>query len=308
MTTNSPNQPSFSSPPSLLQVWVMASRPKTLTAAIVPVIVGTALAIQAGQFKVLAALAALLSAVLIQIGTNFANDLFDWEKGADTETRLGPTRVTSAGLLSPQAVRTGMFVTFGLAALFGLYLIYIGGWPILLIGIASILSGIAYTGGPYPLGYNGLGDLFVFIFFGLIAVAGTYYVQAFTVTLPILVAGVAIGGLSTNILVVNNVRDVETDRVAGKRTLAVLLGRNAARAEYLILMILSYSIPFFLWLAFASSPWVLLPLLTLPIAFRLTRTLYSRTEGPILNEALAGTAKLLALYGLLLSVGLVLGG
>ncbi|MGB0387220.1 MAG: 1,4-dihydroxy-2-naphthoate polyprenyltransferase [Ardenticatenaceae bacterium] len=298
--------PGSSPPPSLLKVWLMASRPKTLTVAVVPVIVGTALAVQAGWFEPLAALAALFCSILIQIGTNFANDLFDWEKGADTEARLGPTRVTSAGLLSPNEVRNGMLAMFGLSALLGLYLIYLGGWPILAIGVASILSGIAYTGGPFPLGYNGLGDLFVFVFFGLIAVVGTYYVQALEVTSVAFVASVPIGAIATAILVVNNVRDVDTDRVVGKRTLAVLFGRNAGRAEYVLTMLVSYLTPFFLWLYFGTSPWVLLPLLTLPIAIRLTRIVNTRTDGPILNKALAGTAQLLLLYGILFAVGLAL--
>ena len=304
---NSLNQSPTPSPPdSLLKVWVMASRPKTLTVAVVPVIVGTALAIQAGMFKPLAALAALICSILIQIGTNFANDLFDWEKGADIEARLGPTRVTTAGLLSPEEVRNGMWLVFGLAALFGLYLVYVGGWPILAIGVASILSGIAYTGGPYPLGYNGLGDLFVFVFFGVIAVVGTYYVQALEVTNIAFMASVPIGAIATAILVVNNVRDVDTDRIVGKRTLAVLLGRNGARTQYLITMLVSYAIPFLLWLYFGSSLWVLLPLLTLPIALRLTRIINTRTEGAILNKALAGTAQLLLLYGMLFAVGLAI--
>ena len=304
---NSLNQSPTPSPPdSLLKVWVMASRPKTLTVAVVPVIVGTALAIQAGMFKPLAALAALICSILIQIGTNFANDLFDWEKGADIEARLGPTRVTTAGLLSPEEVRNGMWLVFGLAALFGLYLVYVGGWPILAIGVASILSGIAYTGGPYPLGYNGLGDLFVFVFFGVIAVVGTYYVQALEVTNIAFMASVPIGAIATAILVVNNVRDVDTDRIVGKRTLAVLLGRNGARTQYLITMLVSYAIPFLLCLYFGSSLWVLLPLLTLPIALRLTRIINTRTEGAILNKALAGTAQLLLLYGMLFAVGLAI--
>lgn len=290
--------------PSTFQIWIMASRPKTLTAAIVPVIVGTGLAIHVSSFHFWAALMALLGSIFIQIGTNFANDLFDWQKGADTEERLGPTRVTSAGLLRPEQVRNGMVVIFGLAALCGLYLIYVGGWPILVIGIASILSGIAYTGGPFPLGYNGLGDVFVFIFFGLIAVAGTFYVQALTVTTAVLLASVPIGALATNILVVNNIRDTDTDRVVGKRTLSVLFGRQAARMEYMVLLVVSYLVPFVLWLGFDYSFLVLLPLLSIPRALKWMTIVNTRTEGPILNEALAGTAQLLALYGLLFAVGL----
>jgi 1,4-dihydroxy-2-naphthoate polyprenyltransferase len=292
---------------SAARAWLLASRPKTLPAAAVPVLVGSVLALREGAFRPGVMLAALLSALLLQIATNFANDLYDYRKGADTGARLGPTRVTSAGLLSPESVQAGMIVAFGLAALSGLYLIYVGGWPILLIGIASIISGIAYTAGPFPLGYNGLGDLFVFLFFGLVAVVGTYYVHTLTIALHAFVAAVPVGALATAILVVNNVRDVETDRVAGKRTLAVLFGRNAARAEYVLLLFLSYAALPLLWLLLEGMPWLLLPLLTLPLAYRLARTVTTRTDGPTLNRALAGTAQLMLLHGVLLSVGLVLG-
>ncbi len=249
---------------------------------------------------------ALLAALLIQIGTNFANDFYDWKKGADTAARLGPTRVTSAGLLAPASVQRGVLLAFGLAALVGLYLVALGGWPILLVGVASILSGLAYTAGPFPLGYNGLGDLFVFLFFGIVAVTGTFYVQALTLSEAAFVAAVPLGALATNILVVNNVRDVETDRVAGKRTLAVLLGRNAARAEYALLTLLTVAAPILLWQRFGFSAWVLLPVLTLPLALRLTRTVATQSDGPTLNRALAGTAQLLLLYSLLFTLGLVL--
>jgi 1,4-dihydroxy-2-naphthoate octaprenyltransferase len=251
------------------------------------------------------ALAALFSAVMIQIGTNLANDLFDFKKGADTPTRLGPTRVTSAGLLTPREVEIGMWVVFGLAAASGLYVIYVGGWPMLVIGVASILAGVAYTAGPFPLGYNGLGDLAVFIFFGLVAVLGTYYAQARAVTLGAVLAAVPVGALATAILVVNNVRDADTDRAAGKRTLAVLLGRGAARAEYAVLLTLAYAAPLALWLLRGASVWALLPLLTLPVAVRLARVVIT-TEGPALNRALAGTAQLLALYGVLFALGIAL--
>jgi len=288
-----------------VRAWIMASRPRTLTASIVPVVVGTAVAVRDGVFNPWVALAALFSAVMIQIGTNLANDLFDFKKGADTHTRLGPTRVTSAGLLTPREVEIGMWVVFGLAAASGLYVIYVGGWPMLVIGVASILAGVAYTAGPFPLGYNGLGDLAVFIFFGLVAVLGTYYAQARAVTLGVLLAAVPVGALATAILVVNNVRDADTDRAAGKRTLAVLLGRGAARAEYAVLLTLAYAAPLALWLLRGASVWALLPLLTLPVAVRLARVVIT-TEGPALNRALAGTAQLLALYGVLFALGIAL--
>lgn len=288
-----------------VRTWIMASRPRTLTAAIVPVVVGTAVAVRDRVFNPWVALAALFSAVMIQIGTNLANDLFDFKKGADTHTRLGPTRVTSAGLLTPREVEIGMWVVFGLAAASGLYVIYVGGWPMLVIGVASILAGVAYTAGPFPLGYNGLGDLAVFIFFGLVAVLGTYYAQARAVTLGAVLAAVPVGALATAILVVNNVRDADTDRAAGKRTLAVLLGRGAARAEYAVLLTLAYAAPLALWLLRGASVWALLPLLTLPVAVRLARVVIT-TEGPALNRALAGTAQFLALYGVLFALGIAL--
>lgn len=298
-----------------MRSWFLASRPRTLPAAIAPVIVGSALAYRAGAFVPLAALAALLGAVFIQIGANLANDVYDFKKGADVN-RIGPTRVTTAGLLSPRQVEIGMWVVFGLAALCGLYLAWLGGWPIAAIGLAAIAAAIAYTGGPFPLGYNGLGDVFVFIFFGLAAVMGTYYVQAGAPTWDAFLASLTMGALITNILVVNNVRDADTDRAAGKRTLAVIFGRPAARAEYVAMLFIAYVVPVAHSLIFAGprseakaanpSLWLLLPLLSLPFAARLTRTLYTRTDGPALNRALAGTAQFAALYAVLFSIGLVL--
>jgi len=294
------------SPPlSTLQIWLMAIRPRTLTAAMVPVVVGTALALRVGVFNWPVALVTLCSALCIQIGTNFANDLYDFKRGTDTAARVGPTRVTSAGLLTPRQVATGMWLVFGLAALFGLYLIAIGGWPILVIGVVSIVAAIAYTGGPFPLGYNGLGDVAVFVFFGVIAVVGTFYVETLTVTLEAFLVSLPIGALATNILVVNNVRDADTDRVAGKRTLAVLLGRDAARAEYVGLMLVAYALPIVLWLAFGFQPWVLLPLVSSPLAVRHVRAVYT-VLGPALNATLGGTAQLLAIYGILFFIGIVL--
>ena len=287
------------------QSWIVASRPRTLTAAIVPVVVGSALAWRDGAFHLGAALAALVAAVLIQIGTNFANDLYDFKKGADTVARVGPLRVTSAGLLTPRQVGIGMVVVFGLAMALGVYLIYLGGWPILLIGVFSILAGLAYTAGPFPLGYNGLGDVAVFIFFGLIAVTGTYYVQAHTLTTAVWLAAVPIGAIATAIIVVNNVRDTDTDRAAGKRTLSVLLGRPVARFEYVVLLLIAYATPLVLWLIFQFSLWTLLAWLTLPLAWGHIQALYT-TEGPALNRTLGGTAQLLAQYGALLALGIVL--
>jgi 1,4-dihydroxy-2-naphthoate octaprenyltransferase len=288
-----------------VKAWIMAIRPRTLSAAATPVVVGSAVAVRDGVFHPGVAGAALVSALLIQIGTNLANDLDDYKRGADTPHRLGPTRVTSAGLLSPRAVEAGMWLAFGLAALSGLYVIAAGGWPILVVGVLSILAGIAYTGGPFPLGYHGLGDLAVFIFFGLAGVMGTYYAQARALTPEAALAAIPVGALTTNILVVNNVRDADTDQAAGKRTLAVLLGRGGARAEYVGLLIAAYAAPFVLWLWRGAGGWVFLPLLSLPMAVRLARSLYT-VEGPALNRTLGGAAQLLALYGALIALGLAL--
>jgi 1,4-dihydroxy-2-naphthoate polyprenyltransferase len=301
---------SVTTPRASLRPWLMASRPRTLPASLSPVIVGTALALRGAitrgdPFNPLAALAALAAAVLIQVGANFANDLFDFHRGADPVTRTGPTRVTSAGLLTPAQVQTGTWLVFAGAALIGLYLVYLGGWPILLAGIASILAAAAYTAGPFPLGYNGLGDLFVFIFFGLVGVLGTYWVQVQRLPFEAVLAAVPVGALVTAILVVNNVRDVETDRAVGKRTLAVLLGRNAARAEYALLLALAYAVPLLLWLGWQFPAWVLLPALSLPLAVRLARSVATQT-GPVLNRTLAGTAQLGAIFALLFAFGLIL--
>jgi len=291
------------SPPPL-KIWLLAARPKTLPAAAAPVIVGTAVAISQNVFSFWPALAALLGALLIQIGANFANDVFDFKKGADTTERLGPLRVTQAGLLSPGQVLAGMWLTFGLAAGVGLYLVYVGGWPIVLIGVLSILSAIAYTGGPFPLGYHGLGDLFVFIFFGLAAVGGTYYVQALAVSAAAWWAAVPLGLLSTAILVVNNLRDIDTDRAAGKKTLAVRLGRRGAQIEYLLLLGASYLVPPLMWGLGLASGWIMLSWLSLPTAWPLVRFILHEKGRP-LNKALAGTARLELLFGVFFALGLI---
>ncbi len=289
------------------QAWILAARPKTLPAALSPVVVGTALAFADGGFGLLPALAAAAGALLLQILSNFANDYSDFFRGADTPDRLGPVRVTSAGLISPDALRRGIIVVIALAVLIGLYLVWIGGWPILLVGVAAILAALAYTGGPFPFGYYGLGELFVFLFFGVVAVCGTYYVQTLTLTPPVMTASVAVGALITAILVVNNYRDLETDRRAGKRTLAVRLGRRGTQIEYTALFVVAYVVPPVLWLAMQMSPLVLAPLLTLPLAVRLIRTLAAATDGPTLNKTLAGTAQAGLFFSLLLAAGIVLG-
>jgi len=288
-----------------MRVWLLAARPATLTAGVVPVVVGSALAARDGSFRAGPAAAALLGGLLIQIGTNFANDVDDFERGADTEQRLGPARATQQGLLSPRQVRRAAWLCFGAAAAVGLYLVAVSGWPILLLGIAAILSGLAYTGGPWPLGYHGLGDVFVFLFFGLAAVLGTYYVQANAVSSPALLGAISVGALATAILVVNNARDVGTDRVAGKRTLAVRFGEGAARIEFLVLLAAAYFVPVCLWAAGGFTTWVLLPLLTLPLALALARRFNRAADGAAFNAALRNTARLHGIFGMLLGVGLL---
>jgi 1,4-dihydroxy-2-naphthoate polyprenyltransferase len=287
------------------QAWLLAIRPKTLSAAAAPVLVGTALALRDGCFRPLAALAALVGAMLIQIGTNFLNDVDDFERGADTTERLGPTRVTQSGLLTATEVRRAGWAAFAGAATFGLYLIACAGWPVLLLGIAAIVSAWAYTGGPWPLGYNGLGDLFVFLFFGVAAVAGTYYVQALHTNGTVWAATLPAGALATAILVVNNVRDVDSDRAAGKRTLAVRLGQRAGRLEHAALVALAYAVPVFLWATGSASAWVLLPWLSLPMAWALVRDVTTITEGPAFNLALHHTARLHLVFGVLFATGLI---
>ena len=290
--------------PSPARAWIMAARPPTLPAAVVPVLVGTA-AVASIAFRPLPFLAAMVAAVLIQIGTNFANDYFDFHKGADTAERLGPVRVTQSGLIAPERVRNAMIGVFGLAALVGVYLVFVGGWPILLIGLLSIAAGVLYTGGPFPLAYNGLGDVFVFIFFGLVAVCGTAFLHVGTVPGAAAFAALPVALIVTAIIVVNNLRDIDTDRAARKHTLAVLLGRSATRAEYLVLVAGAYLLlPLGVLLGLAG-PWSLLPLLTLPLAAPLVRLVFTE-QGRPLNRALGGTGRLHMIFGILLAIGLLL--
>ncbi len=290
-------------PPAGIRVWLLAARPRTLTAAVVPVLVGTAVAAAYGGFRPLPALAALLTAMCIQIGTNFANDFHDFQRGADTHERVGPQRVTQSGLIAPRTVRAAALGTFGVALAIGIYLAVVGGWPILITGLASIAAGWAYTGGPWPFGYHGLGDLFVFVFFGLVATAGTTYVQLHAVPPAAWIAAVPVGALATAILVVNNLRDIATDARAGKRTLAVRLGADATRVEYVVLLVVAFAAPFALLPL--ARPWVLLPLATLPLAAAPLRLVF-RGQGAELNAALGTTARLHLAYGALLALGLVL--
>jgi 1,4-dihydroxy-2-naphthoate polyprenyltransferase len=295
-----------SAPAGALRLWLVAARPRTLPAAIAPVLVGTSLAIEEGTFRPLAFVCALIGSIFIQIGTNLSNDYSDARRGADTEDRLGPVRVTAGGLMPPRQVLIGTYVAFGIAVAAGAYLIAIAGWQLLAVGLASILAGVLYTGGPRPYGYEGLGELFVFLFFGVVAVVGSYYVQTEKLTWEAFALSVPVGLLASAILVVNNVRDIETDRRAGKRTLAVKLGRQGARSLYAAMVLIAYAVPVLIWLAGGLDAWLLLPWASLPLVPRLLRTVGTRTDGPALNGALAGTGRLLALFSLLLSGGILL--
>jgi 1,4-dihydroxy-2-naphthoate polyprenyltransferase len=288
-----------------LKAWVMAARPRTLPAAMAPVIAGSALAFYDGTFQPGPALAALSGALLLQVGANFANDFLDYQKGADAKGRLGPTRVTTAGLLSVRAVQTGTGVVFGLAALCGVYMALSAGWVVICIGLLSVLAAYAYTGGPYPLGYNGLGEVFVFLFFGLAAVGGTYYVQARTFTAAALAVCIPLGLLIVAILVVNNLRDIEGDRAAGKHTLAARYGAAWAQWEYRACLGLAFLFPVGAVLAGLLPVWTLLCWLAAPMAWGLARAV-SRDTGRALNRSLGGTGSLTLVFGLLLGAGLAL--
>ena len=293
---------------SPLRIWLMAARLRTLPAAVAPVLVGTALAGRIHVFHALRFVAALLGAIFIQVGTNLSNDYSDARRGADTEDRLGPVRVTAGGLVPPKRVLIATYITFGLAVLTGVYLIAVAGWQLLIIGVASILAGVLYTGGPRPYGYEGLGEVFVFLFFGVVAVSGSFFVQLQHYHWQAFALSVPVGLLAAAILVVNNVRDVDTDRRAGKRTLAVRLGRPRTRQLYRAAVLLPYACVLITWLADTSlfTPWLLLCWLTLPLAARLIRTVEAHTDGPTLNGVLAGTGQLQLVFCVLLSAGLLL--
>ncbi len=293
-----------------LQAWVLASRPRTLTAAAAPVLLGTGMAVGWGAFSPLPAAAALAGALLIQIGTNLANDYYDHVRGGDTEERVGPLRVTQAGLVPPPTVKRATYLVLGLALVLGVYLVWVGGLPILVIGTASLVCAVAYTGGPFPLAYHGLGDLFVFLFFGLAAVGGTVWVQAFSFGPQVLLAGAGMGAMSTAILVVNNLRDLETDARAGKRTMAVRLGHAGTKFELLFLLVMGLGAPVVGMIFYGWPAWVLLSLASalplLPSARVLTW--YAPGDDPrILIPPLGGVAQAAGLYGLLLGTGLALG-
>lgn len=281
-----------------LRVWWLAIRPRTLPAAMAGVITGSALALQDGKFKLLPALAALSVALLLQIGSNLANDVFDFERGADAGPRLGPLRVTQSGLLSPQQVKHGLIVVFTLAAGCGLYLAFAAGWVVIPLGVAAILSAVAYTAGPYPLGYHDLGELFVFLFFGIASVAGTYFVQAGSISTAAWAMSLPIGAIIVGILVVNNLRDLESDRLAGKHTLAAQFGRHFTKIEYAVCLAIAYlSIPVYCLLNLLT--WSsLLTWLSIPLAIKTVKIVFTQSGKP-LNKALGNTGLLVLLFSLL---------
>ena len=292
--------------PSGVGIWLAAARVRTLPAAVAPVLVGTALAGYLHVFHPLRFIAALIGALFIQVGTNLSNDYSDARRGADSEDRLGPVRITAGGLVPPKRVLVATYVSFGVAVLAGAYLIAVAGWQLLLVGAASILAGVLYTGGPRPYGYEGLGELFVFLFFGIVAVAGSFFVQVKHLDWEAFALAVPVGLLAAAILMVNNIRDIDTDRRAGKRTLAVRLGRARARVLYAVTVYVAYLLVPVTWLFGPLTAWVLLPWLTLPVAAPVVRVVRNRADGPSLNDALARTGMLQLAFCMLLAAGLLL--
>jgi 1,4-dihydroxy-2-naphthoate octaprenyltransferase len=293
---------------SAVHIWLMAARLRTLPAAVAPVLVGTSLALGGGRFRPLAFVAALLGAVFIQVGTNLSNDYSDARRGADTEDRLGPVRVTAGGLVPPSGVLFATYVTFGLAVLCGVYLVVVAGWELIAVGASSILAGVLYTGGPRPYGYEGLGELFVFLFFGIVAVSGSYFVQVQELPWEAYACAVPVGLLASAILVVNNVRDLETDRRAGKRTLAVRLGRTRTRTLYTVMVAGAFVLVPLPWLLGSMTVWLLLPWCAIPLAIPLVKLVRTRVDGPSLNGALARTGALQLVFCLLFSAGILASG
>jgi 1,4-dihydroxy-2-naphthoate octaprenyltransferase len=292
--------------PPKLKVWIDSARPKTLFAAVGPVMIGAAMAFSDGDIHVITLIVTLITAVLIQIGTNFANDYYDFVKGADTSQRTGPTRATQAGLVTPAKMKKAFITTFGLTLLLGAYLVLKGGTPILIIGIASVLCGILYTAGPLPIGYIGLGDLFVLIFFGPVAVGGTYYLQTKAINANVLIAGLAPGLIASAILTVNNLRDFATDKIAGKKTLVVRFGLRFGLTEYLFCVIGACLVPVYLCISSGSHFYSLLAFLTLIAAWGPIKTVCSKPTAQALNEVLAQTARLLIIFSLLFSIGWII--
>lgn len=289
------------------KVWALAARPKTLPASIAPILVGTGVAVHEGGFHAPSAALALLTALLLQIAANFANDALDFRRGADTAERTGPTRMTSSGLVTAEAVLRATAITLALATLTGLYLVWRGGWPFLLLGIAALVCAVAYTGGPYPLAYLGLGEVFVFLFFGPIAVTGTVYVQTLDLTALSLAASIPSGAMAVAILVVNNLRDLEQDARAGKRTVAVRIGRRNTQREYVLMLQLALIMPFLFWAQGWLDAWALLTVLAWPLFWDLWRQITTRT-GPALNATLAATGRASLVLAALLAAALILSG
>jgi len=288
-----------------LNNWIIASRPKTLPAAVVPVIIGSAVAIHYGKFYPFLSVLALICSLLIQIGTNFTNDLYDFLKGADTEKRKGPLRVLASGMVTVNEMKIAVAAVFVSAFVIGMYLVYHSGIFIFIIGVFSIAAGLAYTAGPYPLAYNGLGDLFVFLFFGLVGTIGTAYLHLGNISPVLIISSIPAGALITNILVVNNYRDIEEDREAGKITLAVKIGRKNTRIQYILLMIISLLTPFVLFYFYNFNYWIFLPYVTIPVIVRLINMMF-KFKGSELNKTLELTAKLSAAFALLFAAGLIL--
>ncbi len=288
-------------------VWIKAARPKTLPAALAPVTVGTCLAAgPADTFSLPILLATIIGALFIQIGTNLSNDYSDARRGADTEDRLGPVRVTAGGLVPPKYVLYATWIAFGIAALAGVYLVIEAGWQLLIVGAASIVAGVLYTGGPRPYGYEGLGELFVFLFFGVVAVTGSYFVQTEHVIWEAVALSVPVGLLACSLLMVNNIRDIDTDRRAGKKTLAVRLGRARMRRIFTYTLLTAFALIPLIWIASGLTAWINLALLALPLQPPLARAVRDRTDGAALNQALADSARLELVFCVLLSIGLLL--
>jgi 1,4-dihydroxy-2-naphthoate octaprenyltransferase len=288
-----------------IAVWITAARPKTLMVSVAPVLIGSAMAFADGGSDMLSALGCLLMAVLIQIGTNFANDYLDFLKGSDREDRLGPLRVTAAGLVSPKTMRNATIAVFSAAVVIGALLALRGGTPMIVIAVISVVCGYLYTGGPYPLGYNGLGDLFVWIFFGPVAVGGTYYVQALDLSIPVLLAGFAPGLFGVVPIAVNNLRDADTDVISGKRTLAVRFGKEFARKEIIASIFLGALVPVILVAGFGYTPLVLISLLCIPVSWPIIAMVQNRTEGAALNAAFPVVGKMLLVYSIFFSLALL---
>lgn len=303
-----PTSGSIPGSPSRAAAWIAAVRPKTLPVGVAPVMLGSAFAYRYGVFDPLPAFAALVGALFIQIGTNLANDYFDHRRGADTAERTGPVRASATGLIPPEHVFVAAIAAFLLASAVGVYLISHAGVAILIVGLASLLCGYAYTGGPYPLAYHGWGDLFVFVFFGPVAVVGTYYVQALLWPVPhgVLMGSLGLAALATSVLVVNNLRDIPTDRVAGKRTLAVRIGKRATQLEYLALLALAFYVPVAPYLQFRAAPTFMLAWISAPLSLYTAHIVWHHRLPRELNRALALTGLLTFLYAAAFSLGVVL--